>query len=191
VLVLETPRLVYIPTPLAVLRQRLLASNFIVELELGADGVSPRRVAVRFPDEWPGDDTLQVIPIWLARRERTPDPGPWTDGVIIERGTWLAVGDMGFKGAPDVSGAVEIGYAINRSQRGRGFATEMATALTGWAMDQPGVRRVTADCLETNAASIRVLQKAGFRQVGRRGSHDGTLLLWERGPGGADPGPRA
>ena len=92
------------------------------------------------------------------------------------------VGGIGCKALPDASGTVEIGYGINPSAQGRGLATEAARALTDWALTQPGVRRVTAECLETNLGSVRVLEKAGFTRVGERHDEEegGLLILWER-----------
>ena len=57
---------------------------------------------------------------------------------MIRREDRLAVGSMGFKAPPDTTGTVEIGYAVNRSQRGRGYATEMAGALVAWALRPAG-----------------------------------------------------
>jgi RimJ/RimL family protein N-acetyltransferase len=101
---------------------------------------------------------------------------------MISRSERLAVGQMGFKSPPDASGAVELGYGVNASCRNRGYATEMAQALTAWALKHPSVRRVLAECAEGNRGSIRVLEKAGFRPVGRRlDPEEGTLLLWAQG----------
>ena len=104
------------------------------------------------------------------------------------------MGSMGFKSPPDATGAVEIGYAVNRSFWGRGYATETVGAIVAWALTQPEVRRVTAECLESNPASARVLEKSGFQRVGRRSTVEGDLLLWEsrasavdRPPDGALP----
>jgi RimJ/RimL family protein N-acetyltransferase len=60
----------------------------------------------------------------------------------------------------------------------------MATALAAWALAQPGVRAVTAECLAGNGASIRVLDKVGFTQNGRHTADDGVLLRWELIGGG-------
>ena len=57
---------------------------------------------------------------------------------MIRREDRLAVGSMGFKAPPDGTGTVEIGYAVNRSHRGRGYATEMAAALVAWALAPAG-----------------------------------------------------
>ncbi len=181
-MLIETARLLYAPTPLSVLRERARRAEFHAELPVGNGSGTSSLLRVRFPEEWPGDDALQVLPIWIARREREPGSVPWVDGVAVLRAERLAVGSLGFKGPPDPSGSVEVGYSINRSMRGRGYATEVVAALGAWALAQPGVRRVTAECLPTNAASIRVLEKSGFVRVGRRISDAGILLLWERRP---------
>jgi RimJ/RimL family protein N-acetyltransferase len=186
VLTLETPRLLFASTPISVMRERLVSADFLADVWVGAPGAvtGDIRLSVHFPAEWPGEDAFTMLPLWIARRERLPDPGPWCDGVVVRREDHLAVGSMGFKAPPGATGTVEIGYAVNRSQRGRGYATEMAGALVAWGLDQPEVRRVTAECLVSNLASARVLEKVGFRQLGRRPSEEGDLLLWERrGPG--------
>jgi len=183
VLTLETSRLLFASTPISVMRARLVSEDFLADVWVSstATAATGSRLSVRFPEEWPGEDALTMLPIWIARRERLPDPGPWCDGVVVRREDHLAVGSMGFKAHPDTTGTVEIGYAVNRSQRGRGYATEMAGALVAWGIAQPEVRRVTAECLASNLASARVLEKIGFGQLGRRRSAEGELLLWERG----------
>lgn len=186
-LTLETERLLYALTPIAVMRERMLRSDFLADLPLGPCASHPGggSLRVRFQVEWPGEDALVVLPIWIARGERSPDPGPWCGGVAVRLEDSLAVASIGFKAPPDATGTVEIGYAVNASLRGRGYATEMASALSAWALRQPGVRRVTAETLVGNLASARVLEKAGFGRVGRRASEDGEMLLWERRPLGA------
>ena len=190
-LTLGTPRLLFATTPVAVMRERLAGADFLADVPAGPRGTTAEtcRLGVRFPEEWPGEDALSMLPFWIAQRERLGDPGPWSDGVVIRREDRLAVGSMGFKAPPDTTGTVEIGYAVNRSQRGRGYATEMAGALVAWAFTQPGVQRVTAECLARNAASARVLEKLRFDRVGRRGSPEGELLLWERRGSGRELSP--
>jgi ribosomal-protein-alanine N-acetyltransferase len=190
VLTLVTPRLLFAPTPLSVMRERLLRPEFVADVPVDATttSIASGHLSVSFPEEWPGDDALTMLPIWIARRERLAEPGLWSDGIVVRHEDRLAVGSMGFKARPDATGTVEIGYAVNRSMRGRGFATEMAGAMVAWALRQPEVRRVTAECLTANRASARVLEKLQFLQVGRRASVEGELLVWEcraPAPGGA------
>jgi ribosomal-protein-alanine N-acetyltransferase len=179
--VIETPRLILAPTPLDVLKARLERDEVVADVPLMVERAG-RRVAetlcVRFPPEWPGD-ALALFPLWIARRETLSGPDAW-GGTIIDRAELLAVGQMSFKDPPDKTGAVELGYGVNRSYHNCGYASEMARALVDWALAQRSVTRVTAECLEDNAASIRVLEKSGFRRAGRRLDEEGSLILWER-----------
>ncbi|WP_053800000.1 GNAT family N-acetyltransferase [Streptomyces rimosus] len=93
-------------------------------------------------------------------------PG-WLDDhsqrLIIERDSELLVGSIGLFGSPG-DGQVEIGYGLVASRRGRGYATEAARALTDFALALPGVHTVVAGAELSNPASMRVLEKAGFRR---------------------------
>ena len=91
--------------------------------------------------------------------------GPWQ---VIERETGLLVGGAGFKGAPDDEGAVEIGYGLALASRGRGLATEAVVALVEHALGR-GATLVRAECDADNAASRRVLERAGFALVEEAG----------------------
>ena len=61
----------------------------------------------------------------------------------------------------------ELGYWLGRPYWGRGFATEAATAVTAWAFDTLGVHKVKVQCFEPNVGSQRVIEKCGFRFIGR------------------------
>ena len=137
-------------------------------------------VKVRFPPEWPGA-ALALFPTWATQLATNPQYADW-GGTMIERSTLLAVGQMSFKELPDEGGTVELGYGVNPSSQNRGYATEMARALVAWAVKQPAVRRITAECREDNAASVRVLEKVGFRPVGRRLDDAELLITWEWSP---------
>ncbi len=62
---------------------------------------------------------------------------------------------------------VELGYVIARAHWGRGYATEAATRIVGWAMENSTIVRVWAYCHVDNAASARVLAKTGMVREGR------------------------
>ncbi len=57
----------------------------------------------------------------------------------------------------------DFGYVLARDAWGRGYATEMATAVVSWAMAKPEIQRVWATCDCDNCASSRVLEKAGLK----------------------------
>ena len=60
----------------------------------------------------------------------------------------------------------EIGYSILKSAWGLGLGTEAAGVLIGFAFDRLDLRRIEADADPRNIASIRVLEKQGFRREG-------------------------
>lgn len=61
---------------------------------------------------------------------------------------------------------VSIGYALERSAWGRGYATEAVRAVVGWALSNDEVFRVWTSVAVDNTASQRVLEKAGMTKEG-------------------------
>lgn len=86
------------------------------------------------------------------------------------------IGDIGFKGKPDIRQAVEIGYGLLPAYLNQGFATEAVQALIEWAFKQTEVKAVLAKTESTNQGSIRVLEKAELIQIGS----DDRYIMWER-----------
>ena len=97
-----------------------------------------------------------------------PEQWMWYAVWIIERKDGTHVGDLSFKGAGD-DGSVEIGYGINETHQGQGYATEAVDAAVTWALQQPGITCVEAETGPDNQASRRVLEKCGFIPTGTYG----------------------
>ncbi|WP_370937181.1 GNAT family N-acetyltransferase [Amycolatopsis sp. cg13] len=95
---------------------------------------------------------------------------------------WRIEGAAGFLGRAGFglahgSGHREVGYLLARAAWGAGLATELTQALRQWHEDhpEPGLApELRAYVLPGNAASCRVLEKAGFRAVGEE---DGQLVF--------------
>ncbi|MGK5640723.1 GNAT family N-acetyltransferase [Streptomyces sp. URMC 126] len=102
---------------------------------------------------------IEKNPVWL---------GEYGHRLISERDSGLVVGSIGLFWPP-TEGSLELGYGIAASHRGRGYATEATRALVAFALAAPGVHTVTAGAEPTNPASVRVLEKAGFRRTGTKG----------------------
>lgn len=102
---------------------------------------------------------------WLALQMVVhPDEFPWwTVWHIRLRDENRTAGCLCFKGAPDDSGGVEIGYAfIYPELMERGLMTEAVGAVTDWALTQDGVRYVMVETEEWNFPAQRVLEKNGY-----------------------------
>ena len=147
-------------------------------------------LVLQTPDEalaWvaslPPADRAEVSADWIARVRATPLGDPWSLGfTAVERASGSAVGGCLFKGQPDGDGVVEVAYGIDPPHRGRGFATEAVAALASFAFASGRVRLVRAHTKPDGGASMRVLDKCGFRRVGEvTDPEDGLVCRWERG----------
>ncbi|BAS26344.1 GNAT family N-acetyltransferase [Limnochorda pilosa] len=159
-------------------RMRLVpATATLVRAEMaGRERLAPMlRAAV--PDAWPPETLADALPFFLARLEADPASVGWYAwyGLVrtAEPEQALLVANGGFKGPPR-GGVAEVGYAVLEAFQGRGYATEMVTALVGWALRRPGVERVVAETMPDNRPSIRVLEKVGFQPAGP-GEEPGSL----------------
>jgi ribosomal-protein-alanine N-acetyltransferase len=180
VFTLETPRLILAATPLHVIKMRRQHDDFVAEVPISLEREEERclqTLLVHFPPEWPGDAVV-FLPLWENQLETDPEFEMW-GGTIIDRAEMVAAGQMTLMPVPDEPGTVELGYGVNPSYQGQGYATEAARALVRWAKQEPRIRRIIASCLEDNVASVRVLQKAGFRPVGEWQDKEGRSIQWE------------
>ena len=172
-LVLQTRRLELVPITLPLVEA--------VMLDRRADVL--RLVDARLPDRWPGRALIErAFSASLDRVRANPGERLWGDRLMITRdGDRRLVGSVVFHGAPDASGVVEVGYGVEESSQGMGFGSEATCAMVDWALEQPGVSRVSATTLPWHKASIRILQKAGLRPSGWR-EHEllGDLQVFER-----------
>jgi [ribosomal protein S5]-alanine N-acetyltransferase len=113
--------------------------------------------------EWPHSSFVGVLQRHAAAPVDTERFGVW---VMIERSSECVIGDVGFHGPPDDAGTIEIGYSVVQGRRRRGYATEAAGALVGWARSEPSVHAIVAGCDPSNVPSICTLERVGFHRTG-------------------------
>lgn len=92
-----------------------------------------------------------------------------TDGFGLEALEDRASGTMiGWAGLavphflPQILPAVEVGWRLARSFRGRGLATEAGSAAVDWGFTEGGLERIVSIYEPANAASGRVMERLGF-----------------------------
>ena len=146
-LVLHTDRLLMEPLDLAAHEEELAA--------LHAD---PRVMATMGGEATPAESRA-----WIERNPRHGEEAGLGIFVFRERSAQRFVGRGAIRRIEIGGGTeVEVGYALAFEAWGQGYATEMAKALAAHA-DAGGHGRLVAYTEPTNAASRRVLEKAGFR----------------------------
>lgn len=158
----ETKRLRLVPFTLELMKALLTGKERLGEL-----------LGIAIPATWPGGDLVDALPVFVAQVEQATSQFPW-DWLIVHREERVLIGDAGFMGGPK-EGIAEIGYSIVPEYRNQGYATEATLHLINWALQQRDIRRVTAQCLNDNLGSIKVLEKVGMHRL----APEGNLLQWE------------
>ena len=97
-----------------------------------------------------------------------PDHWEWYAIWMIELKDGTHIGELCFKGI-DEHGSIEIGYGVVDDYQGCGYATEAVETAVSWALKQKKIKRVIAEVDKDNRASIRVLEKSGFKKTGEIG----------------------
>ena len=62
--------------------------------------------------------------------------------------------------------SAHLGYWIDQEHQRKGYMTEAVREVTRFAFDVLGLHRVQAAVMPHNTASLRVLEKLGFRKEG-------------------------
>lgn len=163
---IETERLTLMPLTLEQLSLHV-KNNYQLEETLGLQK-GHRQVI---------EPVLSIITYFAIPRLKDPklDPLYHTMWMALDRQKQQFVAEAKFKGEPDETGTIEIGYGTYPALQRQGYMTEMVSGLVNWAKQQPGVLRVVADTEVENVASQKVLEKNGFRLFDRIEN----MLWWE------------
>ncbi|MFR5630024.1 MAG: GNAT family N-acetyltransferase, partial [Ruthenibacterium lactatiformans] len=83
---------------------------------------------------------------------------------LRESGTLAGV--VNLHGVDEAHCCAETSYALSPAYRGAGLMPEALGAVLRFGFAQAGFNRICAEVLAGNAASVRVLEKCGFRREG-------------------------
>jgi RimJ/RimL family protein N-acetyltransferase len=105
--------------------------------------------------------------------------------VVREREGGRFVGEVGFGDSrrglgPAFDGAPEIGWTLAPAFQGRGLAGEAIAAALAWHDRRTGGGRTVCMIGPDNAASLRLAERAGYRNFARRSFNGAPTLLFER-----------
>ena len=89
---------------------------------------------------------------------------PFVLGVELKE-TKELIGDTGISEVEGKPGEAEIGYCIGQQYRGRGYASELLSAISAFAASRFGLSVIYGRVVHGNEASARVLEKNGYQFV--------------------------
>jgi ribosomal-protein-alanine N-acetyltransferase len=108
--------------------------------------------------------TLEVQQRGISKLRAAED---LVDFGIVLAGTEELVGRVQLSGiSPEPFQNAHLGYFVAERHNGRGYATEAVRQAVDAAFGPLELHRVQAAVMPRNVASIRVLEKAGFREEG-------------------------
>jgi ribosomal-protein-alanine N-acetyltransferase len=162
-----------VPLTAKIIRRRLKQAEFSIDI-IGIDR------PVRFGSEWPGD-LLGMFPVFASAL--SGNEAVLGQYVVVDVERSLAVGAVGILGEVTSARSVEIGYGMNRSEYGRGYAAAAVGLLVRGLLERRAlptrIAEVTARTAVHNVASARVLEKNGFVRTGTdHNDEDGELVTW-------------
>ena len=108
------------------------------------------------------DDSVQKTRKRLAEYQTHQTTHGFSKWLITERESGRPIGDAGLLRLPEL-GWIDLGFRLSPSYWGRGLATEAASAWVSAAFGTLGLARLGAFVHPENTASIRILEKLGFR----------------------------
>ena len=85
--------------------------------------------------------------------------------LVVARESQQAIGWISLRVGDGGRGTAEIGYSIVATHRGSGFASEAARAIVDYAFEESDLHHLDACCVPANAASRRLLARAGFSEI--------------------------
>ena len=171
------------PLPIRTDRLTLVpGTRTLLTAELDGPQALSTVLGVRVPPTWPPPLYDRDAIEWMLAR-LTDDAQFMVWGfryfVLGDGRDPVAIGAGGYKGPPDATGTVEIGYAVLPEHQRQGYATEATLGLVEHAFADPAVRRVIAETLPDLTPSIGVLVKCGFALVDE-GSEPGVIRYERR-----------
>jgi ribosomal-protein-alanine N-acetyltransferase len=122
---------------------------------------------------------------WLQRNRERFRQQTGIRWAIVPKGTAFSVGSIGLAITSSEARVAQLGFVIGRVHWGQGIATDAARAVVRFAFETLGLAEIRAELLQSNLASRRVLEKAGFQlecaipdfDRSDTGSQDGYLYI--------------
>jgi ribosomal-protein-alanine N-acetyltransferase len=110
------------------------------------------------------EDSRAFLELESSKRESGGEP-EWG---IVYKGDHRLIGTCGIVSWDPDHARAELGYVLSRDYWGRGLMAEAVRAVISFGFQRMNLNRIEARCTAENAASARVMEKAGM-------THEGTM----------------
>jgi len=111
------------------------------------------------------EETNLIVDGWINDHQKKHIKN-YTFTVELEKGGFIGL--IALKLSSSKFNSAEVWYKINVEHWNKGYATEAIKAVISFGINRLKLHRIEAGCAVENLASIRVLEKAGMTQEGRK-----------------------
>jgi ribosomal-protein-alanine N-acetyltransferase len=132
----------------------------------------------------PACETPAETERWLAYLAKTSSPYDHLGWAVAEKRSGRCIGMVNYHHREVRHGRLEIGYILAPSHQGRGLGSEAVGALVKYCLESLAAHRIEALIHPDNTASIRLVERLGFRREGklrdrwRRGEEYMSVLMY-------------
>ena len=131
------------------------------------------------------DEETEFMEAYIRHAYLFYDFGLWT---VIEKQSGQIIGQAGLFVSELLDDAVELGYLIGQSYRGKGYAQECGRAILAYAEEVLDLEELHVLIERTNDKSLHVAQKLGFEPYRQDQIHEGetaedteaSLVHWHK-----------
>lgn len=102
-------------------------------------------------------------------------PGTWFQLLIAEKDSGSVIGDIGVHFIGSDGQQAELGITVSKEYHHKGYASEALKGIIGYLFQEFGKHRITASVDPRNTASMKLMERVGFRKEG----HFIKSLFWK------------
>jgi ribosomal-protein-alanine N-acetyltransferase len=111
---------------------------------------------------WETHRSIEDSRAFLEFATQKYENGGEPDWGIVYRGNGCLVGACGLVNWEAEHARAEVGFVLSREYWGRGLMSEAVRAILRFGFERMNLNRIEARCIAENAASARVMEKAGM-----------------------------
>ena len=111
---------------------------------------------------WETHRSIEDSRAFLEFATQKYENGGEPDWDIVYRGNGCLVGACGLVNWEAEHARAEVGFVLSREYWGRGLMSEAVRAILRFGFERMNLNRIEARCIAENAASARVMEKAGM-----------------------------
>ena len=111
---------------------------------------------------WEAHRSIEDSRAFLKLTTQKYENGGEPDWGIVYKGNGCLVGVCGLVNWEAEHARAEVGFVLSREYWGRGLMSEAVRAILRFGFERMNLNRIEARCIAENAASARVMEKAGM-----------------------------